>query len=175
MVGLASIESPHNTQEAGPWATVESDINRGRLIPRLSAPLTSHKDNSSCWEKFSTFRFISAPLSSLLEWLPWPFIKTSDFDISFFFRSHQNFSVPLQKLAHEWWMIWELQESGLFSLSWLNFSTIYQIRYKIIFYLICLYTSCYLGYTLQLLYTSSAWILYIKIMVHFKLFWYQIP
>lgn len=125
MVGLASIESPHNTQEAGPWATVESDINRGRLIPRLSAPLTSHKDNSSCWEKFSTFRFISAPLSSLLEWLPWPFIKTSDFDISLFFRSHQNFSVPLQKLAHEWWMIWELQESGLFSLSWLNLWTIY--------------------------------------------------
>ena len=175
MVGLASIESPHNTQEAGPWATVESDINRGDsfhdFLPLWPVTKTTQaaERNSQHSDLFQlpSLLFLNDSLDHSLR------PQTSTF-LSFF-RSHQNFSVPLQKLAHEWWMIWELQESGLFSLSWLNLLTIYPIRYKNIFYLICLYTSCYLGYTLQLLYTSSAWILYIKIMVHFKLFWYQIP
>lgn len=76
---LSSIESPHNTQEVCPRATVESDINRG-LLPAGPVP-----PDQLQWKLKLLREILHIPLLSIspfLNDLSWPTIKTPGFSLS---------------------------------------------------------------------------------------------
>lgn len=75
---LSSIESPHNTQEVCPRATVESDINRG-LLPAGPVP-----PDQLQWKLKLLREILHIPLlsiSTFLNDLSWPTIKTPGFSL----------------------------------------------------------------------------------------------